>query len=297
MDYAECLRYFQAVVESGGFTRASEMLGVDTAAVSRAVGSLEQRLGARLLQRSTRQLSVTEAGQRLYERVSPLLERLDTLETDTRGHNQEPTGVLRVVAHTSATLAFLVPLLAGFEKKYSKIKLDITLTEWPVDLVAQGFDLGITTPIMLTGERAVTKLLESIPRLLVASPAYLEKHGTPRHPSTLGAHNFIVMSPTPLHSSLAFEIDGEVSSVDVHSEISSNNPMFIKSMVLEGFGLGVIAKVVVEDELRNGALQVVLPDFKLVGNTVELLLAHGNRTPVPEKVKAFVEFASTFVRT
>ncbi|TDN61210.1 LysR substrate binding domain-containing protein [Paraburkholderia sp. BL10I2N1] len=141
MDYLESLRVFRSVVEAKSFTRAADMLGVATPVVSRAIAGLERRLGSRLFNRTTRQVSLTEAAEHFYQGCARILDDLETLEADASMQTREPSGVLRLVAHTTATVNRLVPLISTFKRKYPKVSLDVTLTERPVDLVADGYDL------------------------------------------------------------------------------------------------------------------------------------------------------------
>jgi DNA-binding transcriptional LysR family regulator len=294
MDYIESMRHFSAVVEAGSFTRAADMLGVAAPAVSRGIASLEQRLGARLFHLTTRQVAMTETGARFYEKASHILNQLDALEAATLNEAREPTGVLRIVAHTTATLNRLGPLIAGFKRTYPKVDLDVTLIKRPVDLVADGFDLGIVVPYMLTAESTVTKLLERIPQILVAAPEYLQKVQGPRTPTDLVEHTFVAMSPTLRRPLLTFRVAEEEVAVPINAEISSNNPLFNKSMLLEGFGLGVVPRAIAQNELVTGALVLVLPEFPLADAAVEIRLTYNSRTLLAAKVKAFLEFASTF---
>jgi DNA-binding transcriptional LysR family regulator len=294
MDYVSSLRQLRAVVEAGSFTRAAGMLGVAAPAISRGIASLEQRLGARLFHRTTRQVSMTETGERFYERASRILDELDALEAETLSEAREPTGVLRIVAHTTATLNRLGPLIAGFKRSHPKVSLDVTLIERPVDLVADGFDLGIVVPYMLTNESTITRLLERIPQILVAAPDYLRKVGTPKTPTGLAAHAFVAITPTLRRPSLSFREAGKEVTIPINAEISSNNPLFNRAMLLEGLGIGVVPKAIVQAELATGALVPVLPEFPLVDAAIEIRLAYNSRILLAAKVKAFLEYASTF---
>ncbi|RFU44672.1 LysR family transcriptional regulator [Paraburkholderia sp. DHOC27] len=294
MDYIENLRHFRAVMEAGSFTKAADMLSVTTPVVSRAIAGLEAKLGTRLFHRTTRQMSATEAAERLYERAIRVLDEIDALEADATGHTAEATGILRLVAHTTATVNRLVPLIASFKRAQPKVILDVTLSERPVDLVADGYDLGIVVPYMLSSELTVTRLLERIPQLLVAAPAYLERHALPRDPADLAGHTFVTMSPAIRKQELGFRIGEEEVTVPLNGDVSSNSPMFNRTMILEGFGLGVIPQALVQDELDAGKLVPVLPDFPLMDDAIEIRLAYNTRTLMPAKVRVFIEHAAAF---
>ncbi len=294
MDYLDSLRIFRSVVEAKSFTRAADMLGINTPAVSRAIAGLEQRLGSRLLHRTTRQVSLTEAAEHFYEGCCRILDDLELLEAEASKQSREPTGVLRLVAHTTATVSRLVPLISTFKKKYPKVSLDVTLTERPVDLVADGYDLGIVIPFMLSTDTVVTRLLERMPLLVVATPAYLRKHGVPEHPSELLDHAFVAMSPALRKPSLTFRLGDEDMTVPLKFDIASNNPIFNREMVLENWGVGVLPVALAQEELASGKLVSILQDFQIIDGAIEIRLAYNSRTLLPAKVKAFVEHAVEF---
>jgi DNA-binding transcriptional LysR family regulator len=294
MDYLDTLRVFRSVVEAKSFTRAADMLSITTPAVSRAISALEQRLGSRLLHRTTRQVSLTEAAEHFYDGCCRILDDLEVLEAEASKQTREPTGVLRLVAHTTATVSRLVPLISTFKRKYPKVSLDVTLTERPVDLVADGYDLGIVIPFMLSTDTVVTRLLERMPLSLVATPEYLKKHTVPEHPSELVDHMFIAMSPTLRKPSLTFRLGNEDLTVPLKFDIASNNPVFNREIVLESWGVGVVPVALVHEELASGKLVAILEDFEIIDGEIEIRLAYNSRTLLPAKVKAFVEHAAEF---
>jgi DNA-binding transcriptional LysR family regulator len=295
MDYIESLRVFRSVVEAKSFTRAADMLGVTPPVVSRAIAGLEDRLGSRLFHRTTRQVSFTEAGERFYEGCARILDDLESLEAQASMGAREPTGVLRLVAHTTATVNRLVPLISTFKQKYPKVRLDVTLTERPVDLAADGYDLGVVVPFMLSTDTVVTRLLERMPLAIVATPEYLKKYASPQHPSQLTEHTFVAMSPSIRKPVLTFRLGEEGNlAVPLSYDIASNNAMFNREMVLEGFGIGVAPAALVQSELLSGKLVSLLEDFDIVDGEIELRLAYNSRALLPAKVRAFIEHAGAF---
>lgn len=294
MDYIESLRIFRAVVEARSFTRAANMLGVAPPVVSRAITALEQRLGSRLFHRTTRQVSLTEVAEHFYEGCSRILVDLEALEAGASMQTSEPSGVLRLVAHTTVTVNRLVPLISVFKHKHPKVSLDVTLTERPIDLVADGYDLGIVVPFMLSSDTTVTRLLERIPLAIVATPAYLKSHSLPRHPSELTEHTFVAMSPSLRKPVLIFRVGEEDLTIPLKYDIASNNAMFNQEMVLEGFGIGVLPAVLAQAELSSGKLVSILEAFEVVDGAIELRLAYNTRTLLPAKVRAFIEHAAAF---
>lgn len=294
MEYLESLRVFRSVVEAKSFTRAADMLGVTAPVVSRAIAGLEQRLGSRLFHRTTRQVSLTEAGEHFYEGCSRILDDLEALEAEASKQTREASGVLRLVAHTTATVNRLVPLISTFKHKHPKVSLDVTLTERPVDLVADGYDLGVVVPFMLNSDTTVTRLLERIPLCIVAAPQYLQTHSRPRHPSELAEHTFVVISPSLRKPALTFRVGQDDLTIPMTYDIASNNPMFNREMVLQGFGIGVVPVALARTKLATGQLVSIPDEFDIVDGAIEIRLAYNTRTLLPAKVRAFIEHAAAF---
>lgn len=294
MDYIDSLRIFRSVVEARSFTRAADMHGITTPAVSRTIARLEKRLGSRLFHRTTRAISLTEAAERFYDGCCRVLDDLDALEASASTQTREANGVLRLVAHTTATVSRLVPLISSFKRAHPKVNLDVTLTERPVDLVADGYDLGLVLPFMLSNDTTVTRLLERIPLSLVTTPGYLASHPTPTHPSDLAQHLFVTMSPALRKPGLTFRVGKEDVTVQLKHEVASNNPEFNREMVLEGFGIGVLPAPLVSAELESGRLVTLLDEFPIVDRQIEIRLAYTSRTLQPAKVRAFIDHATAF---
>jgi DNA-binding transcriptional LysR family regulator len=291
MEYIDSLRIFCSVVDARSFTRAADMLGLSTPVVSRAISGLEKRLGIRLFNRTTRQISLTEAAEQFYEGCVRVLADLDALEEGASMQAREPTGMLRVIAHATATANRLMPLVSGFKRKHPKVSLDVTLAERPVDLVAEGFDVGLLLPFMLTSDTVVTRVMERIPFTIVASPDYLAAHPTPTHPSDLAEHVFVAISPAVRKPDLSFRIGRDTLTVPLHYEVASNNAQFNLGLVLQGFGIGVLPVAMVQEDLAAGRLVPVLDEFRIVDAGTELRLAYSSRMLLPAKVRAFIDYS------
>ncbi len=294
MEYIDSLRIFCSVVEARSFTRAADVLGLSAPVVSRAIAGLEKRLGIRLFNRTTRQISLTEAAEQFYDGCVRVLADLDAIEEGASMLAREPTGVLRVIAHATASMSRLMPLVESFKRKHPKIDIDVTLAERPVDLVAEGYDVGLLLPFMLTSDTVVTRQVEHIPFTIVASPDYLKQHPAPRHPSDLASHVFVAISPSIRKAELTFRVGHEDVTVPFRFEIASNNAAFNVGMVQRGFGIGCLPSLLVQDDLASGRLVRVLESFKLVGAATELRLAYSSRTLLPAKVRAFIDHTVAF---
>ncbi|WP_277185037.1 LysR family transcriptional regulator [Caballeronia sp. BR00000012568055] len=294
MDYLTSLRVFCTVVEAKSFARAADILGLSPPVVSRAIAGLEQRLGSRLFNRTTRQISLTETAERFFSDCSRLLDELQAMEERAGNRSSEATGLLRLVAHTTVMMNRYAPLIADFRRAHPHVRLDVTLTERPVDLVGEGYDLAIVLPFMLTTDTVVTRQLEIIPQVLVASPAYLETHPAPRHPSELVDHAFVAISSSIRKPSLTFRIGGEEVLVPLNYDISSNSAVFNREMVVQGFGIGVLPSALIEREVEAARLVRLLDAYELIGAVTDIRLAYSTRALLPAKVRAFVEHAVRF---
>lgn len=294
MEYIESLRLFRTIVEVKSFRRAGEMMDLSPSVVSRAIASLEERLGARLFHRSTRQFSQTEAAEHFYSGCCRILDDLDCLEASAADHGRLPAGALRLVAHTTAALTWLAPLIASFKRKHANVTLDITLTERPVDLTADGYDLGIVLPFMLATDLAVTRLLQRLPLVIVTTQAYLSKRPRPLHPADLSDHVFVAVPPSMHKPFVTFRMEHEKVVIPIKYEIASNNPIFNRDIVLEGFGVGLLPITLVEQDIKAGRLVRLLEEFEIADTAAEVRLAYMGRALLPAKVRAFIEHTADF---
>ena len=294
MDHFESLRLFRTVVEVRNFRRAGQMLGVSPAVVSRAITSLEERLGARLFHRSTKQFSLTDAAHRFYDGCCRVLDDLDCLESDARSQGHLPVGVLRLVAHTTATSGWLAPLVASFKRQNPNVMVEVTLVEGTVDLATEGYDIGLVLPFMLATDLAVTRLLHRLPLAIVATPHYLDARGRPCHPADLADHVFVTVPPHQHKPIVTFRTDGAPLVVPLRYEIASNNAAFNREVVLAGLGMGLLPLALVEDDLREGRLVRLVGEHDILDTAAEVRLAYMSRTMVPAKVRAFIDHAVAY---
>jgi DNA-binding transcriptional LysR family regulator len=185
------LRAFAAVAASRSFSRAASLLGVSPSALSQTVRGLEERLGVRLFNRTTRSVSLTEAGETLFARVSPAVAEIGAALGDAQRHGASPAGIVRVHSFRFPATRFITPVLAPFSAAYPEITLDITLDDEVVDMVAAGFDAAIRIGEVIERDMIAVRLSPDISQIAVAAPDYLAKNGTPRHPRELAAHRCI----------------------------------------------------------------------------------------------------------
>lgn len=310
MDHLESLRTFCAVVEAKSFTRAAQALGLSTPAVSRSISDLEERLGVRLFHRTTRHIALTEAAEHFYTGCSRVINELDALEADAGQHSRDPSGVLRLVAHATAAVQLLPALITGFRAACPNVQVELTLAERPVDLVEEGYDLGIVLPYMLTSDQTITRVINRIPLVVAASAEYMKGRDAPKTPEDLASLDFVTMLTSIREPKLRFcscaahaagaSTDGHAKHeiiVPLRYDISTNSAAFNKELVLGGAGLGILPRSMIERELASGRLVRILPEFELVDSEIELQLAWRDRRLMAAKVRAFVDFATAFFAT
>jgi DNA-binding transcriptional LysR family regulator len=191
-------------------------------------------------------------------------------------------------------LTWLAPLIASFKRKHPSVTLDITLTERPVDLTADGYDLGIVLPFMVATDLAVTRLLQRLPLVIVTTEAYLGRRLRPRHPADLADHVFVTVPPSMHKPFVTFQRDQENFAVPIHYEIASNNPIFNRDIVLEGLGVGLLPIALVEQDIKAGRLVRLLEDFEIADTAAEVRLAYIGRALLPAKVRVFIDHTTEF---
>jgi DNA-binding transcriptional LysR family regulator len=284
---------FVKVVELSSFTAAAEALESSQPVVSKAVTRLEEKLGARLLNRTTRRLSLTEAGSELYRRSVRALQEIENAELEVARFQTEPRGTLRVAAPMSFSILHLGPVIQTFLERFPGVTVELNMDDRQVDLVEEGYDVAIRIG-RLADSNLVARKITPCRQVMCASPAYLEKHGTPERPEDLLAHNCIVYSflQTPREWRLV-GADGEVHAVPVNGTLHSNNGLVNRAAAVAGAGIVLLPTFYIGDEVRSGVLKPVLCNFKPQDLAVHAV--YPERRNLMPKVRAFVDFlAATF---
>lgn len=287
MDRLTEMTTFVAVIDAGSFVGAADALGLSKAAVSRHVGTLEQSLGVRLLHRTTRRLSPTDEGQRLYLRAKDWLAALEEIESEMTSRSARATGTLRVNAPLTFGVMHLAPLWGRFASRHPHLSLDITLTDRVVDLVEEGFDLAVRIT-NLPDSQLISRQLASTRMVACASPRYLEKHGEPLHPRELAKHRVISYSYWSTRDEWIFEgPDGEVS-VRTQPFMHTNNGDTCRCAALDDQGVIMQPDFLVHADLQSGALVPVMPGFRAV--QVGIYAVYASRKHLPMKTRSLVDF-------
>lgn len=286
MDRLTGMAVFAKVVEQQGFSAAARALGMSKSAVSKQVAALEDRLGARLLNRTTRRLSLTDAGTAFYERCARVLAEAEEAERAVGSLQAEPRGLLKINAPMSFGVLHLAPAIPEFMERHPAVTVDITLNDRIVDLIDEGYDLAVRIA-RLPDSSLVARRLAPGTRVFCASPDYLERHGTPSHPRDLAEHNCMIYSYMPLEEWRYRGPDGE-GSVRVRGSLRANNGEVLRAALLAGLGIAPMPTFIVGPDLRTGRLRTVLDAYRDDASSVYAVYPHARY--LSAKVRLFVDF-------
>jgi DNA-binding transcriptional LysR family regulator len=288
MDRLRAFEVFVAVVARQGFARAAEALDTSPANVTRYIAELEAHLGTRLLNRHSRKLSLTDSGQALYERARSILDEVAEAEALSASNTLQPRGRLRVNAPVSFGILHLAPLWPKFLKKYPEVELEVALIDRVVDLVEEGFDLGIR--ISRSGSTAhIARKLAASRNIVCAAPGYLRQHGRPKAPADLAGHACIgyTFSATGDDWHL-FDGHGLEHVVKVPSVMRANNGDTARAAALAGVGVIWQPSFLVGDDLRAGRLVPLLPGYRMAD--IDILAVYPSRRHLSAKVRVMIDF-------
>lgn len=289
------MQTFARVVETGAFARAAERLGLSTSAVSRQVSDLEAHLDARLINRTTRRLSLTEAGQSFYERSVQLLADLEEAESSMRAAAVLPKGTLKLTCGVTFGERFIAPAIGEFAARHPQLVFDLDLSDRAMDLVEEGFDLAIRIgPVAQQG--LVSRRLGRTQMVCCASPGYLERYGTPQTPEDLKAHQCLSYTLTSLPNIWCFESPQGVSyDLQITPRHRANNGHMLTKLAMASVGVVIEPDFIVSPEVRSGALVRLLPEYLLPHRPIAAVYA--SRRHLSAKVRNFVDFlAERFAR-
>ena len=279
-----------AVARRASFRQAAIDLDVSTTALSNTIAKLEASLETRLFNRTTRSVSLTEAGAMYLEQVGPALQDVRAALEAVRSHNAGPSGVLRINAFASAARAALLPLVLAFLQRYPKVHIDLVTEGRLVDIVADGFDLGVRAASLVPSDMIVIPIGQPQRYAVVGSPAYFAQHGRPHNPADLLNHQCIrIRLPNGAIYPWHFEHAGEVTRLDVTGQLTLDEPSVAKAVVQAGVGLGFFMQQDVQAELDAGQFERVLDDWTPPRDN--LCLYYPNRRNPSAALKAFTALA------
>lgn len=268
MDELSINRTFVNVVEHGSFSAAARVLDMSVTSVARQVSSLETMLGIRLLNRTTRRQSLTDAGQNYFGEITNILTRMDLLKREMTAHQIAVRGSIKVHLRSSIGNQVIVPALPRFLEKYPDLSLDVTLTDEREDLVKLGVDLAVWLG-ELEDSSLVARRLSPGRRVLCASPQYLDRHGFPQVPDDLADHNCLVFSAVNYGSPWRFTKDGVCTPVHISGNLRTGSGAVLMASALNGLGLVMLQNAMVRDAVDDGRLVRVLPDYEVSPTALE----------------------------
>lgn len=286
MNPFEDMRLFCQVMESGSFTAAAEHLGLSKQFVSRRLIQLEERLGVRLLNRSTRRLDVTPLGQSYYESALRLLSEVEQVEQGISGQNTEPRGTIRLSAPLSFAMAHLGSLLPLFLQRHPQVSVEVDLSDRPVDLISEGYDLVLRIGT-LEDSTLIARRIASVQRVYCASPDYLARRGTPQTPEDLAEHACLPYG----HSrqvQWSFMVKGKPLVLNVSGRMRVNNGELLRDSAIAGLGVTYLPTFIVAEALNDGRLVPLLDAFAPVALALSAVFPQHRQSSRP--VQALIEF-------
>lgn len=287
MDRIECMRAFVATVGANGFAAAARALDVPRSKISKQIQALEEAIGVQLLQRTTRSLHLTEAGAEYYDACRDVIASLDEAEQRARTGMGEIRGVLRVNAPMSFGLSRLGPLIPRFNELHPNVELQVVLSDQQVDPVKGGFDVTIRIA-SLPDSSMIARSLAPAPRIMVASPEYLAREGTPQAPKDLAHHKCLSYGYLQSGVSLQLCNGKETQRVTVSGPLHANNGDILAQAAVAGMGIALLPNFIVERAVADGRLVPVLCDWEAPAITVNAVYPSSRR--VPMKTRAFIDF-------
>lgn len=286
------IHHFLEVARAGSFAAAARRLDIDPSLISRSVSALESSLGVRLFQRTTRKLSLTEAGEGYLRRISPLLDELEAIHGEMKDSDRAVAGRLCISASVAFGHACIVPHLSAFSDQFPEIDLILKFDDRNVDLVEERVDLAIRLAPSLDIDVIATKLMDTRYRLC-ASPKYVAERGVPKGPSELKGHKLISFDLPGFRSQwMAQGKGGEVLEIPISPSLLISNALALKETVIRGLGIGIMADWLVRDELASGELIDVFPDRQWAATSFESAawLLYPSRSYLPRKTRVAIDF-------
>ncbi len=292
MDQIQSIRVFARVVEAGTFTKAAQSLDLPKGTVTKLVQHLEARLKVKLLNRTTRRVTVTPDGAAYYERTVRVLNDLDDIEASMTNAQAKPSGRLRVDVGSSVAREIIIPALADFYRRFPDIQLDLGVSDRSVDLLADNVDCVLRGGELLD-QSLVARRVANVSLITVASPAYLQAHGTPTHPEQLESGHTMVnhfSTRNGRHYVNEFEKDGQMLEISGRYKLSVNESNAITAAVLAGLGVAQMAAFTARPLIERGELVQVLSDWTCM--TIPLYVVYPPNRHLSAKVRAFVEWVA-----
>lgn len=287
IDLVAGMRVFTNVVDAGSFAAAADRLELSRGMATRYVAQLEAHLGVRLLNRTTRKLSLTEAGSHYYERATQILGMVQEAERSAAQDASVPRGTVRIATSLAFGYRHLDRLIAEYLRRHPGVEVDLALNDRVVDLVEEGFDLAIRFSRQVA-PTLIARRLTGAPIVACAAPLYLKKHGTPKAPEELTGHNCLLQPYSTSHGRWRFRGKGGERTVRVSGNFRSNNGQVLVNAAIEGLGVVQEPAFLVFEALRQKRLVRILPDWE--GEEFSVFAVYPNRNFLPPKVRSLIDF-------
>lgn len=288
MDRLTALQVFHRVAQRGSFAEAGRSLGLSPAAISKNIAELEAHVGTRLIQRTTRRMALTEEGRLYLEHVTRALDALADADSALCPFKAAPSGLLKASAPMTFTLTQISCALPAFLERHPELQLDLHLDDRRVDIVREGFDLAIRGSDRLEDSSLIARPLTSMSHVLCAAPSYFEKHGRPHTPADLNGLEHIRFSLSGHADVWEFEQGGRMERVAVNARYSVSSSLAVRDALRAGFGVSLIPRPYVEEDLRTGRLQAALEDWSTVKTA--LYAIYPSRQHMTPKLRALLDF-------
>ncbi len=288
MDRFSEMALFVQVAETGSLSRAAEALGLSNAAASRHLSALEERLGARLVERNTRRLYLTEPGQEFLRRSKALLADLAEAESAVNASTLNPTGTLRITASLSFSMQHIAPLLPEYTRRYPNVTVHVETANRYLDLIDNNIDVAVRTREQEPDSNITIRRLAETRRILTASPGYISRMGRPKGVEDLPRHQLLIYTYANNPHELRFTREGETTVLPVKGLVESNDGQVLRAAALEGLGILVQPTYIVYDDIVAGRLVPLLDDWDLPRLTINL--AYPSRKHLTAKVRTFIDF-------
>ncbi len=294
MDTLEGMRVFVAVADQQSFTRGAKRLGMSTKLASKYVRQLEEHLGAQLFNRTTRRVTLTDTGRAYRERCVPLLDQLDELEDVVRARQSALDGSIRITAPTGFGSRELVQALEPFQRANPNVSIQLQLSDHHVAIIDEGIDLAVRFGALKDSSLVARKLMD-MRVVVIASPAYLAKHGRPDHPSALATHNCLLQLTAADPTTWTFAIDGEEMSVRVNGSFRANSPRAVAYMAAGDMGIGRCPYYTAKPFLERDALEILFEEQE--ANATTLYAVYPPNRHLTARIRALIEhLAAWFTR-
>lgn len=294
MDKLTSMRVFCRVATSGNFSLAARELRISPAMVTKHIASLESQLGIRLLNRTTRKVSMTEAGESYLRLSQNLLSDIEEGESSLSELSHHPSGTLKLTAPIDFGVLYLAPAIANYLNRFPDVSIDINYQDRKVNLVEDGFDIAIRIGSLPDSSLIAVPLMKQ-QTICCASPDYLQRHGRPRHPTELRKHNCLTYSYSSTNNDWHFSKDGESYAIKASGRLNANNGRAMTAVAAQGVGIILKPQFMVQDFIDKGELVAILEDYDLPHGDVFAVYPH--RRFLPAKMRSFIDYIKEYFET